>query len=203
MPRPNSPPIPTTSGPAARSRSAIPSSAPWHSAGRSLRGRLEFYRKYLDGSEALAAANPSSAEARRDLLVAVSLVADSEFAARDYPAAERSYRRCLDLAGSLSRDDPRSLQKRMDIDELLTKLADLEGRRGQFDEAASWLEQARTNLRETAGAGLIAPARLTALDAVIAYHQGVCRQARRALDDPAWIATQPAEQARGLWAVRR
>ena len=75
-------------------------------------------------------------------------------------------------------------------------------RRGRFEEAADWLEQARANLGETAGAGLITPAGRTELDAALAYHQGVCRQARRALADPAWIATRPPKLARGLWAIR-
>ncbi len=163
---------------------------------------LESYQKYLDGSEALAAANPSSAEARRDLLVAVSLVADSRLAARDYPAADRDYRRCLDIARALSRDDPGSLQKHMDIDEILTKLADLESRRERFDQAVSWLEQSRTNLRETADAGLIAPDRRASLDTAIGDRLFLCREARRALGDPAWIATQPPEAAKGLWAIR-
>ncbi len=165
-------------------------------------GALEFYQKYLAGSEALAAANPSSAEARRDLLVAVSLVADSHFAAPDYPAAERFYRRCLDLARTLSRDDPRSLQKRMDIDELLTRLADLELRRERFDRAAEWLEQARANIRETAESGLVNAAKRAEYDAAFTGLLDVCRHARQALGDPAWIATQPAGRARGLWAVR-
>lgn len=163
---------------------------------------LEFYQKYLAGSETLAAANPSSAEARRDLLVALSLVADSYFATPDYPAAERFYRRCLDLSRSLSREDPHSLQKRMDVDELLTKLADLEGRRERFDEALKWLEQAQANLRETAEAGLITAAKRAPYEAALADLSAVCRQARKALGEPAWIATQPPKLAQSLWAVR-
>ncbi len=163
---------------------------------------LEFYRKYLAGSESLAAANPSSAEARRDLLVARSMVGDALLAARDYAAADQIYRQALELGQSLSQSDPRSQQKRMDIYVLLTKLADVNMRREQFDDAAQWCERARDNVRDSAQAGFITPAQRTELDNTEATLQVVCRQARRALNDSAWIATQPLAMARSLLGIR-
>ena len=163
---------------------------------------LAFYRKYLAGCEALAAASPSSAEARRDLMVAQSLVGDALFAGEDYPAADRTYRQALDLAQALSRDDPRSVQKRSDAYVLIWKIAEMVLRRERFREAAEWMERARVKVREMAQAGLITPAIRADLDAACATEQAVVGNAQRALDEPAWIASQPPKIGRRLWGVR-
>ena len=112
------------------------------------------------------------------------------------------HRQALELARSLSRDDPRSLPKRFDIYLLLAKLADANARREQFDQVVWSYEQIRENVRALAEAGLINEGRRAELDSLNAGLESVYRQAQRAIDEPAWIATQPPMLARSLWAVR-
>ena len=85
---------------------------------------------------------------------------------------------------------------------LITKLANANERRERFEDAANWYERARDNARDSAKAGFITQAQQTKLDRQNAMFQAVCRQAKKALDEPAWIAAQPHEMARPLWGVR-
>ena len=139
---------------------------------------------------------------RRDFEVARSMVGDALVASQQYDDADRIYRQAFELAQSLSKDDPRSLQKRIDIHVLIAKIADANERRERFDDAARWYERVRENTRASAEAGFISQARRAELDQLNGTIEAVYRQARRAVDEPAWIATQPAEMARRLWAVR-
>lgn len=126
----------------------------------------------------------------------------ASLAAGDYPAADQTYRQALDLAEALSRDDPRSLQKRGDADVLVGKIAETALRREWFSEAAEWMGRARANVRASAEAGLIAPGIRAELEAACAAEQAVLVRVRRALDEPAVIAAQPPKLARRLWGVR-
>ena len=130
------------------------------------------------------------------------MVGDALLAAQDYAGADQCYRRALELAQSLSKDDPLSLQKRIDVYVLIAKLASANERGERFDDAANWYERARANARDSAKAGFITQAQQTELDRQNATFQAVCRQAKKALDQPAWIAAQPGEMARPLWGVR-
>ena len=141
-------------------------------------GALEYYRKYLAGCESLAAMNPNSAEARRELMVARSLVADAFFSKPDYAAAAGAYQQALDLAESLSREDSRSLQKRTDVYVLIAKLADIDERCERFEQAVRRIEQLRESLRDSARAGLITAAARDSLDAHHAVEKSACENGR-------------------------
>ena len=96
-------------------------------------------------------------------MVARSLVGDALVAAQDYPAADQAYRQTLEIAQSLSKDDPRSLQKLADAYILIRKIADVGQRRERFSDAAEWYKR-REKVRESAEKGFITPGRRAEFD---------------------------------------
>ncbi len=94
------------------------------------------------------------------------------------------------------------MQKRTDVYVLIMKLAEVEARRERFEEAGTWIEQARKNVGDSAAEGLITAQVRESLDAGHEAAQAVFRAGRQAIDRPDSIDKQPKEIAARLWAMR-
>jgi len=110
------------------------------------RGRLDLalsiFQRTLAVTDKLHRANPSSAQAGRDVSVSLNKLADF-LAARGQPGdaaqALAHYQRSLEVREQLLRDNPSSAQAARDVSVSLNKLADFLADRGQPGDAAQAL----------------------------------------------------------------
>ena len=165
-------------------------------------GALALYRKYLAGRQAQSAAEPGNAETRRDVSLAHGLIAKALLGSGDSGGSIASLKTSLEIALSLERDDPSSVQKCGDVIECCKSLADVASRSGDFNEAASWIRRALLALEKGVARGLATPVQsapiTTAIETQLAVYQG----ASRALDDERFIDTQPPGVSKDLRLLR-
>ncbi|MDF1736536.1 MAG: tetratricopeptide repeat protein [Minwuia sp.] len=82
----------------------------------------------LELLEQLAASNPGSAEAQRDLSVSLERLGDVEVQAGDLAAARAAHERSLEVREQLAASNPGSAQAQRDLSVSLERLGDLEER---------------------------------------------------------------------------
>ena len=103
------------------------------------------------------AANPTSAEARRDVSVSLEKVGDAARQAGDLSAAQEAYGEALALARALLAANPTSAEARRDVFVSLWKTAEI------TDERADWIAVA-DHLEVMDRDGVLFPADLQFLD---------------------------------------
>lgn len=113
-----------------------------HQAAGDLAGARASYAESLQIARRLAADNPSSAQARRDVSVSLNNLGDVQQAAGDLAGARASYAECHQILQRLAADDPSSAQAQRDVSVSLNKLGDVQ-------QAAGDLAGARTSYAES------------------------------------------------------
>jgi len=95
----------------------------------------ELAAKGLEIHEALLAADPRNAVARRDLIVALHGLAEAQHAAKKYGDARTTGRRGLEQSRALAKDDPSNTQVRRDFGQLSLLVAQIELEDGDLPAA--------------------------------------------------------------------
>jgi non-specific serine/threonine protein kinase/serine/threonine-protein kinase len=98
-------------------------------------GVMESYRKALAISEAVVAANPNDAEARRDMLVSYERIGDTLSATGDMAGAVESQRKALAISESLAAADPSNNKLRLTLLISHIKVGEVLAATGEIDAA--------------------------------------------------------------------
>jgi tetratricopeptide (TPR) repeat protein len=92
-----------------------------------LLGARRSFEESLQMDRQLAAANPTSAQAKRDVSVSLNKLGDVQVAAGDLPGARRSFEQSLQMTRQLAAVNPTSAEAQRDVVVSLIKLAGIEG----------------------------------------------------------------------------
>ena len=111
-------------------------------------GARRSFDESLQMARQLAAANPTSVEAKRDVSVSLNWLGNVQVAAGDLPGARRSFEESLQVARQLAAANPTSAEAKRDVAASLEKLGnvqvtagDLPGARRSFEECLQILQQ--------------------------------------------------------------
>ncbi len=100
-----------------------------------LTSAIEVFRKALEGSEALAALEPTSAHAKRLVALISSQLGDALLDSGDVPGAVDAQTRSAAVLEELSAADPTNVQARGDLALAFTRLGEALARSGRINEA--------------------------------------------------------------------
>jgi Flp pilus assembly protein TadD len=163
----------------------------------------EAYQKSLDISLKLAQADPTNAQAQRDLSVSYNKLGDVNLQLGNVPAAREAYQKGLDIFLKLVQADPTNAEAQSDLAYSLLKRGLVEKSADDCPAAAKRLEQSVGILTKLDQEGKIANQPL---------NQGwlksgkwqlqLCNAAPRAIDDLKFLLAQPKDMVPELLAIR-
>jgi serine/threonine protein kinase/predicted negative regulator of RcsB-dependent stress response len=128
---------------------------------------VESYKKAVEIREALAAADPANAQARRDLSWVYYWIGDVDATTGDTARASEAYRRALAISESLSAADPRSARARGDLTFGYERMGDLFRKLGDTIGALQSHHKALAIRQELAAAD---PTDATARNVILSSH---------------------------------
>ena len=92
-------------------------------------GALAAYQESLDIARKLAAADPGSAQAQRDVSVSLGKIGDVKLRSGDGPGALAAYQESLDIDRKLAAANPGNAEAQRDLLDSLAKVRQVSGRR--------------------------------------------------------------------------
>jgi tetratricopeptide (TPR) repeat protein len=147
----------------------------------------------------LAEADPRSAQAQRDLAVALQRLGGVQLAQGDSKGALDSFREDLTISRKLAEADPRSAQAQRDLLISYSKLGNLARESSDFRQAADWYARA-VDVPKAFPKPEVFSKEIGIVEGLLRF----CRAAEQALDDLAVVDKQPAgERWQLLAAVQR
>jgi tetratricopeptide (TPR) repeat protein len=163
----------------------------------------EAYQKGLDIRLKLAQADPTNAQAQRDLSVSYEKLGNVNRQLGNVPVAHEAYQKDLDISLKLAQADPTNAQAQLDLADSLLRLGLVEKSVDDFPAATKRLEQSVEILTKLNQEGKIASQPL---------YQGwlksgkwqlqLCNAAPRAIDDLEFALAQPKDMVPELLAIR-
>ena len=124
----------------------------WRCSPGTLAPRAPPLRKAFEIRRNLAAANPGSAEAQRDVSVSLVKLGDVAVKAGDLAAARTAFEESLDVLAKLAAANPGSAEAQRDVSVSLNKLGDVAVKAGDLADARTAFEESHDVLAKLAAA---------------------------------------------------
>jgi tetratricopeptide (TPR) repeat protein len=162
---------------------------------------LRAYEKGLEISQKLAAADPTDAQAQRDLSLSYLKLGHVQLQSGQVTEALRSFEKSLEIRQKLAATDPTNAQAQTDLHVSYDRMAQVEQAAGHYESAILFHEKSIRVLKELEASNRLPREHRSCLD----RHQAEiakCKHAVTALGDWKTLMEQPAESLPVLLELR-